>query len=217
MLDDAIEYLKQLQLQVQMLSMRNGLYPVNLSGAPQPLPAFNQNSDKASNPPVVLLPVNQISGAHQAFNPTYHNQRHHRPLVLPSVPNTADPEPQFLPESSQSNLQSFPLTVSAEMIFEEDVVLKHRLSSAQDTTSVPGQQSKYFRQEAAIALSADRFDRCSLGKEQSQDMIPKYTGSLRKEQSQDMIPKYTESVLFMPHLHSSQSGVTEAGLRPGSK
>lgn len=102
----------------QMLSMRNGLYPVNLSGAPQPLAAFNQNSDKASIPPVVLLPVNQISGAHQSFDPTYHNQRHHKPLVLPSVPNTADPEPQFLLESSQSNLQSFPLTVSAEVILQ---------------------------------------------------------------------------------------------------
>ncbi|KAI8542131.1 hypothetical protein RHMOL_Rhmol08G0115500 [Rhododendron molle] len=38
MLDDAIEYLKQLQLQVQMLTMRNGLnlYPMCLPGALQP-------------------------------------------------------------------------------------------------------------------------------------------------------------------------------------
>ncbi|KAL2499673.1 Transcription factor SPATULA [Abeliophyllum distichum] len=38
MLDEAIEYLKQLQLQVQMLTMRNGLslYPVSLTGMPQP-------------------------------------------------------------------------------------------------------------------------------------------------------------------------------------
>ncbi|KAF7134995.1 hypothetical protein RHSIM_Rhsim08G0099600 [Rhododendron simsii] len=39
MLDDAIEYLKQLQLQVQMLTMRNGLslYPMCLPGALQPV------------------------------------------------------------------------------------------------------------------------------------------------------------------------------------
>ncbi|KAL2522746.1 transcription factor SPATULA-like [Forsythia ovata] len=38
MLDEAIEYLKQLQLQVQMLTMRNGLslYPVSLPGMPRP-------------------------------------------------------------------------------------------------------------------------------------------------------------------------------------
>ncbi|CAI9758814.1 unnamed protein product [Fraxinus pennsylvanica] len=38
MLDEAIEYLKQLQLQVQMLTMRNGLslYPVSLPGMPLP-------------------------------------------------------------------------------------------------------------------------------------------------------------------------------------
>ncbi|CAH9090074.1 unnamed protein product [Cuscuta epithymum] len=37
MLDEAIEYLKQLQLQVQMLTMRNGLsrYPMCLNGVPQ--------------------------------------------------------------------------------------------------------------------------------------------------------------------------------------
>ncbi|GMI91794.1 hypothetical protein HRI_002848700 [Hibiscus trionum] len=39
MLDEAIEYLKQLQLQVHMLSMRNGmsLYPMCLPGVPQPM------------------------------------------------------------------------------------------------------------------------------------------------------------------------------------
>ncbi|GAU39920.1 hypothetical protein TSUD_05120 [Trifolium subterraneum] len=38
MLDEAIEYLKQLQLQVQMLMVRNGysLHPMSLSGGPRP-------------------------------------------------------------------------------------------------------------------------------------------------------------------------------------
>ncbi|XP_012570795.1 transcription factor PHYTOCHROME INTERACTING FACTOR-LIKE 15-like isoform X2 [Cicer arietinum] len=39
MLDEAIDYLKQLQLQVQMLMMRNGfsLHPMSLSGGPRPM------------------------------------------------------------------------------------------------------------------------------------------------------------------------------------
>ncbi|CAK8569501.1 unnamed protein product [Lathyrus sativus] len=44
MLDEAIEYLKQLQLQVQMLMVRNGysLHPVSLSGGSRPTTAFSQ-------------------------------------------------------------------------------------------------------------------------------------------------------------------------------
>ncbi|KAL6498249.1 hypothetical protein OROGR_028646 [Orobanche gracilis] len=48
MLDEAIEYLKQLQLQVQMLTMRNGLsiYPICMSGMVPPLnPMFHTRMD----------------------------------------------------------------------------------------------------------------------------------------------------------------------------
>lgn len=47
MLDEAIEYLKQLQLQVQMLSMRNGLslHPMNLPGSLQYLQLSHMRMD----------------------------------------------------------------------------------------------------------------------------------------------------------------------------
>ncbi|XP_062220633.1 transcription factor PHYTOCHROME INTERACTING FACTOR-LIKE 13-like isoform X2 [Phragmites australis] len=204
MLDDAIEYLKQLQLQVQMLSTRNGLYlpPANLSGAPEPLApsemvaAHHRSGVKASNSGVVLLPVNQISAAHHSFEPPNHDQRHNKPLFLPSVPNGTTVESQFLQELSQSNLQSFEFTSPPE----QDMILKHHLTSAQETQSVPGHKVKSVRQETSI-VNADHFDRISL----------------RKEQSQDMMPKNTESVLFMPYLHCMQSGDPEADLRAGSK
>ncbi|KAM0882092.1 hypothetical protein ACQ4PT_032551 [Festuca glaucescens] len=131
MLDDAIEYLKHLQLQVQMLSMRNGLYrpPVNLPGrAPEPLPtlqmctaAMNQNNAEASNPAADMLPMTQtfgaISGTPHSFGPLNQDRRHQEPLVLPSIPCTTTPEPRFLLGSSQPHLQSLQLTVSAETDF----------------------------------------------------------------------------------------------------
>ncbi|XP_004954276.1 transcription factor SPATULA isoform X1 [Setaria italica] len=202
MLDDAIEYLKQLQLQVQMLSMRNGLYlpPANLSGGPEALApsevcaTLNQSGVKASESGVVL-PMNQISLAHHSN----HDQRHNKPLVLQSAPTSSTTiEPRFLQEPAQSNLQSFLLALPPEMILKEDMMLTYRLTSVQGT-SLPGHEIKPARQETCM-VNSDRFDR----------------GSLRKEVAQDMVPKNTESLLFMPYLHSLQSSDAEGGLRTES-
>uniref|UniRef100_A0A0E0NMF5 BHLH domain-containing protein n=1 Tax=Oryza rufipogon TaxID=4529 RepID=A0A0E0NMF5_ORYRU len=178
MLDDAIEYLKQLQLQVQMLSMRNGLYlpPVNLSGAPEHLPipqmsaALDQNSAKASDPSVVLQPVNQTSGALLPFELA----SQHKPLFLPGVPNATALEPRFLVESSRSNLQSLRFTEPAEMIYPDEMMLKHRLTSASESTIVPGTDEKSVRQNTYM-MNADRFDRYALSKDQLQHIMPKNT------------------------------------------
>ncbi|VAI62592.1 unnamed protein product [Triticum turgidum subsp. durum] len=152
MLDDAIEYLKHLQLQVQMLSMRNGVYrpSVNLPGAPDHLPtsqmcaALNQNSvDASSNRPAAMLPMSHflgaMSGTRHPFGPPNQDRPRHEPLVLSSVPCTTTREPPFLLGPSQeSPLRSLQLTLPAEMIFQEEAMLKHRLSSTQETTSMPG-------------------------------------------------------------------------------
>ncbi|GJM87274.1 hypothetical protein PR202_ga03213 [Eleusine coracana subsp. coracana] len=207
MLDDAIEYLKHLQLQVQMLSMRNGLYlaPSNLSGAPHLAPsemcaANLQSGVKASNSGVGLLPVNQILAARRSYESPNHDQRHSKPIFLPTVPNATAVAPQFLQEPSQSSLQSFELTLPHEIIFQQDMMLKHRLISDQETPSVPGHKVKSVTQETSIA-DADNYDRISL----------------RNEQSQDMVPKNTDAILFMPYLHCLQSGDPESDLRAGSK
>ncbi|CAL5056346.1 unnamed protein product [Urochloa decumbens] len=191
MLDDAIEYLKQLQLQVQMLSMRNGLYlpPANLSGAPEALA-----------PSEVCATLNQISLAHRSFDPSNLDQRHNKPLVLQSVPtNSTTIESRFLQEPAQANFQSFQLALPPEMIFKEDMMLKHRLGSVQETTSLPGHEVKPARQETCM-VNSDHSDR----------------GSLRKEGAQDMMPRNSGSILFMPFLHSLQSGDAEGALRAES-
>ncbi|KAF8689956.1 hypothetical protein HU200_002606 [Digitaria exilis] len=191
MLDDAIEYLKQLQLQVQMLSMRNGLYlpPANLSGAPEALTplemcaTLNQTGVKASDSGVVQ-PMNQISLAHHSFDPPNHDQRHNKPLVLQSVPTSSTTiEPRFLREPAQPDLQSFQLGLPPEMIFKEDMMLKYT-TSVQGTTSLPGHEIKPARQETCM-VNSDLFNR----------------GSLRKEVAHDLMPKNTGSV-FMPYLHT---------------
>jgi len=192
MLDDAIEYLKQLQLQVQMLSMRNGLYlpPANLSGVPEVLATskvcatLNQSGVKASDSGVALLPVNQSSVAHHSFDPPNHDQRHNKSLVLQSIPTSSTTIARFLQEPAQANLQSFQLAVPPEMILKEDMMLKHRLTSVQGTTSVPGHEVKLASQETCT-VNSGHFNR----------------GSQRKEVARDMMPKNTESVLFMPYLH----------------
>ncbi|XP_044955575.1 transcription factor APG-like [Hordeum vulgare subsp. vulgare] len=209
MLDDAIEYLKHLQLQVQMLSMRNGVYrpSVNLPGPPDHLPtsqmcaALNQNSvDASSNPPAAMLPMNHflgaMSGSRHPFGPPNQDRPRHDPLVLSSVPCTITREPPFLLGTSQeSHLRSLQLTVSAEMIFQEEAMLKQRLSSTQETTSLPAHEMKPVRQEAG------HFD----------------TSSIWKNQSQNMLPSNPESALFVPHLRRFQNSNADSGLRAESK
>uniref|UniRef100_A0A453PYW6 BHLH domain-containing protein n=1 Tax=Aegilops tauschii subsp. strangulata TaxID=200361 RepID=A0A453PYW6_AEGTS len=197
MLDDAIEYLKHLQLQVQMLSMRNGMYrpSVNLPGAPDQLPtsqmcAALNRVDASSNHPSSMLPMNHflgaMSGTRHLYGPPNQDRPRHEPLVLSSVPCTTTREPPFLLGPSQgSPLRSLQLTLPAEMIFQEEAMLKHRLSSTQETTSVPGHEMK----QETPAARAGHFDACSIW----------------KNQSQDMTPNNPESVLFAPHLRSTNA------------
>ncbi|XP_056163842.1 transcription factor SPATULA-like [Syzygium oleosum] len=75
MLDEAIEYLKQLQLQVQMLSMRNGLslHPMCLPGSVHPiqLPQMRIGFDEENGPlhmnMAPTFPVNNETSTETAF------------------------------------------------------------------------------------------------------------------------------------------------------
>ncbi|XP_062233535.1 transcription factor PIF3-like isoform X1 [Phragmites australis] len=173
MLDEAIEYLKQLQVQVQMLSMRNGVYlnPPYLSGALEPaqasqmFAALGGGNITASNSGAVMPPVNQSSGAHQAFdplNPAPQNQP--LSLILPSVPDKTIPETPFQLESSQSHLRSFQMPESSEMMLRGEIMAKHQLTSAQARVNLPGNDVNPIRQEPSI-VNADHFDGCSRSKE----------------------------------------------------
>ncbi|CAN6222012.1 unnamed protein product [Urochloa humidicola] len=173
MLDEAIEYLKQLQLQVQMLSMRNGVYlnPPYLSGAlesaqaSQMFAALGGGNITASSSGAVMPPVNQSSGAHQAFdplNPPPQNQ----PLsfVLPTVPDKTIPERQFHLESSQSHLRTFQMPESSEIMLRGEIMAKHQLTLAQERANLPGNDMNPIRQESSI-VNADHFDSHSRSKE----------------------------------------------------
>ncbi|CAD6340128.1 unnamed protein product [Miscanthus lutarioriparius] len=171
MLDEAIEYLKQLQLQVQMLSMRNGVYlnPPYLSGAIEPaqasqmFAAFGGGNITASSSGAVMPPVNQSSGVHQPFDPL--NPPRNQPLsfVLPNVDKTIQEAPFHL-ESSQSHLRTFRMPESSEMMLLGEVVAKHQVTSTQERVSLPGIDMNPIRQESSI-VNADHFDGCSHSKE----------------------------------------------------
>ncbi|KAG9145877.1 hypothetical protein Leryth_021335 [Lithospermum erythrorhizon] len=105
MLDEAIEYLKTLQLQVQMMSMGCGMVPIMFPGVQQYMPAMGMGMgmpmDMSMNRPLVPYPQmlqgssmpNPPPGAPMA--PRFPMQPFHMPVVHdPSrmqAPNTVDP------------------------------------------------------------------------------------------------------------------------------
>ncbi|XP_008658092.1 uncharacterized isoform X2 [Zea mays] len=145
MLDEAIEYLKQLQLQVQMLSMRNGVYlnPPYLSGTIEPAQASQMfaavggGNITASSSGAVMPPVNQ---------------------------NKTIQEAPFHLESSQFHPRPFRMPESSEMMLPGEVVAKHQLTSIQGRVSMPGIGMNPIRQESST-VKADQFDGCSHSKE----------------------------------------------------
>ncbi|KAK8954284.1 Transcription factor SPATULA [Platanthera zijinensis] len=119
MLDEAIEYLKQLQLQVQMLSMRNGLnlHDMYLSTMVQsPLQAseicmgFNSENRIAMNMGQGMLTHNHQALSHQIQN------------IVTSLTAPQD---------------SFQIPMTAEML-ADDIVLQHQLEARSTTDGTKG-------------------------------------------------------------------------------
>lgn len=109
MLDEAIEYLKQLQLQVQMLSMRNGLslYPMCLPGVLQPmqLPPTGIGYDEGNgffspNTGAGAFPSNEESSMNPPFNLSNPCTITNQPIVAPPRSNVSNFEASFGFESS---------------------------------------------------------------------------------------------------------------------
>ncbi|KAJ8490991.1 hypothetical protein OPV22_012712 [Ensete ventricosum] len=101
MLDEAIEYLKQLQLQVQILSMRN----VNTGTGMQPL-----NQDSAAQ-----ISLNRWTSSHQS-------------TIAASLIDVVKPEASLF-TSSHSHHASFQVPVSCEDIFTGDVSAHMQLAA----------------------------------------------------------------------------------------
>ncbi|XP_011017183.1 PREDICTED: transcription factor SPATULA-like isoform X2 [Populus euphratica] len=104
MLDEAIEYLKQLQLQVQMLTMRNGLslHPMCLPGALQPMqpPLSGMSFDEGNgllttNTLTGIFSANEESSVQTALNLPSQCTVSNQPIAIPSGTNITSSETNF--------------------------------------------------------------------------------------------------------------------------
>lgn len=134
MLDEAIEYLKQLQLQVQMLSMRNGLnsHPMYLPSSLHSLQAsqmhmnFGENNTSVVNLAVLgmLPPPNQNSSINASFDLTIRNTVSTQSVVLPST-------------SISAAETSYTLQVPTEDMYAKSTVSHQNLHSLRSTVDIP--------------------------------------------------------------------------------
>ncbi|BAU00222.1 hypothetical protein VIGAN_10179700 [Vigna angularis var. angularis] len=101
MLDEAIEYLKQLQLQVQMLSMRNGLtlHPMCFPEGLQPLQLSQMGMELSERNRSTTLNMTATLPLHQE-NPLHYTSNLPSKHILPNQPSA--PYPSFInnPETS---------------------------------------------------------------------------------------------------------------------
>ncbi|EOX91462.1 Homeodomain-like superfamily protein isoform 2 [Theobroma cacao] len=116
MLDEAIEYLKQLQLQVQMLTMRNGLslHPMCLPGVLQPIQLpqtridFGEDNGSLPMNASGTAPANQEPSAQIVFDlPNQCSSSNH--ALVPNMSNIITSETSFSLESIQAPFGPFQL------------------------------------------------------------------------------------------------------------
>ncbi|CAL0323787.1 unnamed protein product [Lupinus luteus] len=118
MLDEAIEYLKQLQLQVQMLMMRNGvsLHPMSSPGGQRPmiLPQTGLNFDEANGFPISNSGIASSANGESLAPPSYNFSKHcsfsDQSIVPPSATNvtTSHPSTSIQPHIKDSFCGSMP-------------------------------------------------------------------------------------------------------------
>ncbi|KAJ6730099.1 TRANSCRIPTION FACTOR PIF1-RELATED [Salix viminalis] len=129
MLDEAIEYLKQLQLQLQMLTMRNGLslHLMCLPGAPQPmqLPLSGMSFDEGNGLLITntlkgIFSADEESSVQTALNLPSHCTDSNQPVAVPSGTNITSSEANFGYEPLiHVNHATFDLCTSSKEICRE--------------------------------------------------------------------------------------------------
>ncbi|KAK6258550.1 hypothetical protein SCA6_013024 [Theobroma cacao] len=136
MLDEAIEYLKQLQLQVQMLTMRNGLslHPMCLPGVLQPIQLpqtridFGEDNGSLPMNASGTAPANQEPSAQIVFDlPNQCSSSNH--ALVPNMSNIITSETSFSLESIQAQFGPFQLLTPTQDICREDILPHHQLKS----------------------------------------------------------------------------------------
>ncbi|KAK7291110.1 hypothetical protein RIF29_06003 [Crotalaria pallida] len=118
MLDEAIEYLKQLQLQVQTLMMRNGLslHPMSLPGGVRPMifPQTGLNFDEANQFQNFNSGIASFSNDESMLRPSYNFSKHgsisNQSVVPASMTNitTSDTSTSFQPYIKDALCGSMP-------------------------------------------------------------------------------------------------------------
>ncbi|XP_027330872.1 transcription factor SPATULA-like [Abrus precatorius] len=118
MLDEAIEYLKQLQLQVQMLMVRNGLswHPMSLPGGLRPmiLPQTGLNLDEGNgfqnSTSAVASTANDESLVRHAFSFPRQCSISNQAIIIPSLTNkaTSDISSSFQPTIKDTLYSNMP-------------------------------------------------------------------------------------------------------------
>ncbi|XP_019088982.1 PREDICTED: transcription factor SPATULA-like isoform X3 [Camelina sativa] len=131
MLDEAIEYLKQLQLQVQMLTVRNGinLHPLCLPGTTlHPLQLSQIRPQEATNDPL-LSHTNQFASTSNA------------PEMINTVASSYALEP-----SIRSHFGPFPL-LTPSVMNREGGLTHQRLNIGHSNTNLTGEQAVFDGQQ----------------------------------------------------------------------
>ncbi|ERN17950.1 hypothetical protein AMTR_s00046p00066610 [Amborella trichopoda] len=169
MLDEAIEYLKQLQLQVQMLSMKSGInlapmcMPGQLQSMQLPQICMGFTTENGTLPITMgmgLLPVNQQDSSSQ---PSFDLPNISPPssslqsLVMPNIPNVIPNSggcaetSSFGLDSSQGLVRPYQLSSPAEDIYRADILPQQQVDMIQSVRSTAENQTK----TVASSLSMD--------------------------------------------------------------
>ncbi|XP_042498108.1 transcription factor SPATULA-like isoform X3 [Macadamia integrifolia] len=189
MLDEAIEYLKQLQLQVQMLSMRNGLslYPMYLPGVlqstqlPQMQMGFGDGERSLHmNMGTCTMPVNQEDSTQNAFSLSNQPAPLQKPGVLPNVTNITNSESSFgadLPVQAHNG--PFQLSKASQEFHGEGLLCQHRsdmrhsVRNSSENNKPMTTSTLPFDAQSLVSLEPASLGACVLHKEGSQEVLPK--------------------------------------------
>ncbi|KAF9602181.1 hypothetical protein IFM89_025481 [Coptis chinensis] len=205
MLDEAIEYLKQLQLQVQMLSMRNGfsLHPMYLPGVLQPLQlpqvGFNEGNGL---PPQMTMPANPESSTQASFGLSNQCTTSNQPIVMPSMKNIIPSERSYgLDSSVQGHQGSFQLSATPEVgdVQCKNMLRQQQLYASQASHHPPGNNKMKTMTTASVLEHGNCVEASLLQGEISEGMLSKGVDN---------------SHTLIQHLHGLQSGLSLSKNQP---
>ncbi|KAF3438974.1 hypothetical protein FNV43_RR17249 [Rhamnella rubrinervis] len=211
MLDEAIEYLKQLQLQVQMLSMRNGLslHPMCVPGGLQPAQLSQMRMDfSEGNRSLHLnmpanLPMNQETSTQNLFGLPNQCTASNQALV-PNMSNIISSETSFgLEPSMQARLGSYQLHTSAEGIRKE-VEMQQQQTNVNNLEANPlefigATSTVAFNTQASDEKGSDSLETCIIERDQLE-------GGLLKSMEQSLVlPSHLNSLLHSASMRTGRS------------